>query len=157
MAKSQNKKSSVAGKVILALLVILIFALFMPFSNLFLKRARPYKVEGSEEFKRVSAILHQKCADCHTPELTAYPVYSSFPLANQIIKHDINEAQEHMIFSREMLSGQKKPTAMELARIKAAFLDGDMPPKIYLALHWDARVTPEDREALLNWIEQLKN
>ena len=130
--------------------------LFMPFSNLFLHRPEPLQVEGSDEFKKVSLVLQQKCADCHTPNRTAYPVYTSLPIANRVIETDIEEAQKHIIFSDDMLRGKTPITAIDKAKIQSAFLDGGMPPLKYLALHWDARITRADKEAILTWLQSEK-
>jgi len=146
-------KSSRVRKITLSLAALAAVGLFMPFSNLFLHRPKPLQVEGSEEFRRVSVVLQQKCADCHTPKRTAYPVYSSLPIANRVIETDIEEAQKHIIFSDDMLRGKTPISALDRAKIQSAFLDGGMPPLKYLALHWDAKITRADKEALLTWLQ----
>lgn len=149
-------KSTRVRKITLSLAALAAVGLFMPFSNLFLHRPEPLQVEGSDEFKKVSLVLQQKCADCHTPNRTAYPVYTSLPIANRVIETDIEEAQKHIIFSDDMLRGKTPITAIDKAKIQSAFLDGGMPPLKYLALHWDARITRADKEAILTWLQSEK-
>jgi len=131
----------------------LLLGLTLPISNFFLPRDQ-IKVEGgTPEFARASAVLQKKCADCHSPDMTSYPIYFNLPIANQLIREDIEEAQEHVTFSRAELSGKEKFSAVAQTKIYSVVDAGEMPPAKYTLMHWDAGITQSDKDVILAWIK----
>ncbi len=135
------------------LLSIIAFLLFLPLSNFLLKR-QEIKVEGGiPEFRPVSTIMQNKCADCHTPSATIYPIYAQLPFAQGLIKSDIEAAQQNIVFSQENLSGVKPFSRVELARIQNVVENNQMPILPYKVMHWDAALTDADRAAFLAFVQ----
>ncbi|MGD9682882.1 MAG: cytochrome c peroxidase [Candidatus Obscuribacterales bacterium] len=133
--------------------VCVLLGLLLPISNFFLPRDQ-IKVEGgTPEFAAASKVLQKKCADCHSPDMTSYPIYFNLPIANQLIKEDIEEAQEHVTFSRAKLSGTEKFSTVAQAKIYSVIDSGEMPPAKYTLMHWDAGITQSDKDAVLAWIK----
>ena len=127
--------------------------LSMPISNFFLKRQSIDVIAGVPEFKPVSQILQNKCADCHSPGLIAQPAYGDFPFAKQLIADDVAAAQKEIVFSRENLSGEKPFTRQEAAKILTVVENNEMPIAPYRLLHWNAILTEEDTNAVTHWLE----
>ncbi len=92
------------------------------------------------------AILVAKCADCHSSE-TRWPVYAWIAPGSWLIERDIVEARKKMDLSRwEEMPADKQ--AVLMAKIIEEVKSRDMPPMQYLALHWDAKISKADVEAL---------
>jgi cytochrome c len=92
------------------------------------------------------AVLVAKCADCHSNE-TRWPVYSWIAPGSWLIERDIVEARKKMDLSRwEEMPVETQETWT--AEIGQQAKGGKMPPIQYLAVHWDARLSKADVEAL---------
>jgi cytochrome c len=92
------------------------------------------------------AVLLAKCADCHSSE-TRWPIYARVAPGSWLIERDIIEARRHMDLS------QWKNMPPETQQVWAAKIiqearSGDMPPLQYLVLHWGARLSKADVQAL---------
>ena len=92
------------------------------------------------------AVLVQKCADCHSSE-TRWPVYARVAPGSWLIERDIVEARKKMDLSRweEMPVETQEVLA---AKIVQEAKSGEMPPLQYRLLHWDARLSKGDVQAL---------
>jgi cytochrome c len=92
------------------------------------------------------AVLLAKCADCHSNE-TRWPIYARIAPGSWLIERDIVEARKHMDLS------QWKDTPPETQQVWTAKVvkeakSGDMPPLQYLVLHWGAKLSTADVQAL---------
>ena len=71
-------------------LVLFAVALFFPLSNLLGLQGKnePITVGAghSENFAKASAIMQNKCVDCHAPGMLRKPFYADFPVAKQLMK-----------------------------------------------------------------------
>jgi cytochrome c peroxidase len=141
------------GLVILIALVVL--ALIFPISNLLrgapensLTKAKPADPARAKVF----AMLGTKCADCHSSE-TVLPFYARLPIIGDQIQKDIRVARQRLDYQAELTSTPDKPAGeVLLAKTEAELFAGDMPPLPYLALHWNARLSAEEKTATLAWI-----
>ncbi len=92
------------------------------------------------------AVLVTKCADCHSSE-TRWPVYARVAPGSWLIERDIVEARKKMDLSRwEEMPVEKQEVLM--AKIAQEAKSGDMPPLQYRLLHWDAKLSAGDVQAL---------
>ena len=92
------------------------------------------------------AVLVEKCADCHSNE-TKWPIYARIAPGSWLIERDIVKAREEMNLSRwEDIAPDKQDVL--IAKIVREAKSGEMPPVQYLALHWTARLSPSDVQAL---------
>jgi cytochrome c len=119
-----------------------------PFGN---PRVEPAKgvgtlLRGATMPADAKAVLVTKCADCHSSE-TRWPVYARVAPGSWLIERDIVEARKKMDLSRwEEMPVEKQDVLM--AKIVQEAKSGDMPPVQYLALHWDARLSKANVQAL---------
>jgi cytochrome c len=119
-----------------------------PFGN---PRVEPPKglgslLQGANMPSGARAVLLAKCADCHSSE-TRWPIYARIAPGSWLIERDIVDARKHMDLS------QWKNTPVETQQVWAAKIvqearGGDMPPLQYLVLHWDAKLSKADVQAL---------
>ena len=95
---------------------------------------------------QAKAVLVTKCADCHSSE-TRWPVYARIAPGSWLIERDIIEARKKMDLSRwEQMPADQQDVLM--AKIIEEAKSGDMPPVQYRLLHWDAKLSKGDVQAL---------
>jgi cytochrome c len=103
-------------------------------------------LHGAKMPAEAKAVLVTKCADCHSSE-TRWPVYARIAPGSWLIERDIVEARKHMDLSRweEMpAENQEVLSAKIIQEVKT----GEMPPLQYLAMHWNAKLSKADVQAL---------
>jgi cytochrome c len=119
-----------------------------PFGN---PRAEPAKglgtlLEGATMPADAKAVLVKKCADCHSSE-TRWPVYARIAPGSWLIESDIIEARKKMDLSHwEHMPADKQQVLT--AKIFEEAKRGDMPPLQYRLLHWTAKLSKADVQAL---------
>ena len=107
---------------------------------------------GSPEFRKASAALALKCANCHTAE-GKIPFYANFPIARQVIAKDIELGTEYLDLASEFASAPAKAVReVPLAKLEYAAEHRTMPPMRYLAMHWNGALNESEREVVLQWI-----
>ncbi len=82
------------------------------------------------------------CFDCHSNE-THWPWYTAVPGLHSVIAHHVQEGRELFNLSR---MDQHQEEAHEAAE---ALEEGDMPPPYYTVLHPSARLSADERAALI--------
>lgn len=97
----------------------------------------------------VRSILSEKCADCHAGP-SRLPLYGHFAPASWLIERDVVRARRAMDLSQWQTYS---PEQQETFRGKIAHeaRNRAMPPPQYLAMHWKARLTDADIQALTRW------
>ena len=132
--------------------------IFLPLSNLLGLQGKneliPALSEQSDTFRRASAILQEKCVDCHAPGMARMPIYAQLPVANQLMAHHIEMASERMILNKSIFSAETSFSPLLLARIEHVLRNDMMPPGLFLIMHWDGRLSDEERQTLLAWIAE---
>lgn len=96
-------------------------------------------------------VLLSKCADCHTLE-TRTPVYAHFAPASWLIERDIVRARSAMNLSY-WDDDSKDEQQILMAKIAQVAAKREMPPLQYLVLHWNARLTNADLQAIARWAQ----
>ena len=92
------------------------------------------------------AVLVTECADCHSSG-TRWPVYARIPPGSWLIERDIIEARKKMNLSQwEQMPADKQEVLT--AKIFDEAKSGDMSPLQYRLLHWDARLSKANVQAL---------
>jgi hypothetical protein len=115
----------------------------------------PVKGEGLLEIAGVpaetEAILRAACFDCHSQE-AKFPWYSHVAPVSWLVAKDINHGREKLDFSHwGKLSKREKLTA--LGEISEEVENENMPMPIYISMHPEADLTPEQRETIIQWAE----
>ena len=100
----------------------------------------------------VEAILNRACKDCHS-NTTRWPWYSRLAPVSWIITHDVKSGRAVLNFSEwSTTSGAKAVGA--LAASCAVVKSRQMPPVSYLALHPEAKLSPNDIQTFCEWTQQ---
>lgn len=111
-----------------------------------------FKVIGLNYKKKVEPIFKKACFDCHSNK-TVYPWYYNLPLVDTYIDSDIAEAKSHLDFSNGFPFISHDSPTNDLSSIFKSILDKKMPPKNYLWLHSDAKLTIEDVKEVKEWVK----
>ncbi|AWH87974.1 cytochrome c peroxidase [Limnobaculum parvum] len=107
----------------------------------------------------VREIFYQRgCEYCHTAN-AEMPFYAAFPIAKQLMAHDVKMGYIHFNLEGTMdslVNGTAAPES-DLAKIERAIRDEIMPPGRYTAVHWRGGVTAEDKAAILAWAQEQRS
>ena len=98
----------------------------------------------------VAASLRAACYDCHSHE-TKWPLYSRIAPSSWLVVADVNEGRKN--FNLSEWPEEPARAAKKLDRINEVVDSREMPPKKYTALHPEARLTEEQRKAVMDWTD----
>jgi len=88
------------------------------------------------------------CYDCHSNQ-TRRPLYSRVAPFSWLVARDVEQGREKLNFSTWEGSGGDARDAAE------TIVEGSMPPRRYLPLHPDARLTEDERRLLVQALEGM--
>jgi len=139
--------------------------LFMVTFFLAMQFYRPEKnsgnIENNKDFlvvesipKPIARILKTSCYDCHSDH-TNYAWYDNIAPLSWYIDKKIKRAKLSLNFSKW---GEFEPWQRRVFLQGGIFYDidvGRMPPKSYLLLHQEAKISPSQKEMLLQWSRTL--
>lgn len=137
---------------ILLLVLILAFITLQFIPNNMPKNAEAGKddlITSGTSPSTISSILKNSCYDCHSNQ-TSYPWYSKVAPASWLLAKDIREGREELNFS-EWGSYSKRRQIRNLRKIKEEVTSDAMPLKKYLLIHRHAKLSQEQKTALINW------
>jgi hypothetical protein len=99
---------------------------------------------------RTRALVKRACYNCHSNE-TVWPWYSNIAPISWLTQRDVNHGRAWLNFS-EWDDPMNQPD--DVVEQVAA---GNMPPWFYLPMHPEARLTQEERTALVRGLEKSLN
>jgi hypothetical protein len=101
----------------------------------------------------VQTILKRSCYDCHSNH-TVWPWYTNIAPVSWLVADDVKRGRAKMNFSewgKLSVSKQEK----KLTDICDEITESEMPPKNYLLVHPDAKLTQQDKDLLCGWVRSL--
>jgi hypothetical protein len=103
----------------------------------------------------VQKILQRACYDCHS-NTTRYPWYAEIQPVGWWLADHIKEGKTHLNFST---FGAYKPRrqAIKLGELIDEVEEGHMPLSSYKLVHPEARLTPAEVKALIDWAEAARD
>ncbi|PJZ85913.1 heme-binding domain-containing protein [Leptospira harrisiae] len=116
-----------------------------------INRTNPSVTSEIQSGAEVKEILKRSCYDCHSNE-TVWPVYSYVFPASLLISHHVEEGREELNFSEFGKLAERKQNK-KIYEIWEQVDEGEMPPKDYLLLHPNAKLSDKDKEILKQWSE----
>ncbi len=155
MTMSRTKK-----RLFIAVVVVLLLLLAMPVSNLIVglpqNNAIASIVTNNDTFAEARDVMAQKCVNCHAEDYVL-PKYAFLPIVKGIIERDIHVGTEYMDLAKSLRTEPGTPVSeVVVAKIEQTLNDGSMPPKPYLALHWNGALTEPERDGIMNWIRSVR-
>ena len=146
-------------RIVIAAVIVVVLLLILPVSNLVV--ALPHSerlaalVGGEGQLAEAGRIMQGKCGHCHTPD-AGLPFYAALPGAGGAIQHDVEVGLRHLDLAEELIAESKAPAEVALAKIEYAAKHRSMPPTRYLALHWNASLSGDERQTLLTWAAETR-
>ncbi|HLY42195.1 MAG TPA: heme-binding domain-containing protein [Terracidiphilus sp.] len=129
----------------------LLLAQLHPFGNagLFASGVASSAIQPDALPADVREILDAKCADCHSLHTRA-PFYGHFAPVSWLLERDVVRARRAMNLSEwDGLTSDEQDNLK--AMIAHEVSNRAMPPAQFLAIHWKAHLTDEDRNVLARW------
>jgi cytochrome c len=111
--------------------------------------AKPLILPGVDVPPDVRQAVGNACADCHS-NATRWPLYAHIAPVSWLLERDVMEARKRMNLSTWQDLDNETRISM-LAETAAEVRRKEMPPKQYVLLHPDARLTDAERTAIINW------
>ena len=103
---------------------------------------------------QVMAILKRSCYDCHSNE-TKITWFQRLPIISSVVASDVHGARSIINFTE-----WNKYTPIEQDGIIYFSVEkvekGSMPPSDFVWIHPHAKITPEDKTVLKNWLDSYK-
>ena len=132
--------------IIIVIIVILIGIQFVPVS-----KTNPPVTGEIKAPNDVMQILRTSCYDCHSNEVN-WPWYSNVAPMSWLVAYDVDEAREHMNFSK-WASYSADDKAEDIEEIWEEVEEGHMPLWYYLPLHPEAKLSDADKQTIKVWVE----
>jgi len=127
----------VLRKSLLSLGILLVAVQFVPYgrdhSN------PPVTREPQWNSAETKATFDRACANCHSHQ-TTWPWYSRVAPVSWLVQHDVDEGRSNFNVSAVLAKDEGHEAAEEV-------IEKQMPPKIYLVSHAEARLSDEERKA----------
>lgn len=142
----------VASIAAIACAASLLLARIHPFGDAGLYAAHaapPAILERASVPPEVRALLTAKCANCHSSQ-TRSPLYGRFAPISWLMERDIVQGHRHMDLTRWDRDSPEQQETLK-AKIVQQAKSRNMPPLQYRLVHWDARITAADIQALSRW------
>ena len=102
----------------------------------------------------IAGLIKAACYDCHSHQ-AKYPWYSNVAPVSWMVAHHIEEGREHLNFSTWTAYSEKKADH-KLEEAAEEVEKGNMPMKPYVAMHSEAKMTDEQKTALIEWFESQR-
>ncbi|MVT07921.1 heme-binding domain-containing protein [Chitinophaga tropicalis] len=103
----------------------------------------------------VQKLLKVACYDCHSNN-TQYPWYTNIQPVGWWMAHHVDEGKEELNFN-EYASYSPKRQQNKLKRIREEVEEDEMPLGSYTIIHRDARLTAQQKDLLIKWIDSTLN
>jgi hypothetical protein len=102
----------------------------------------------------IAAVFERSCIDCHSYK-TTWPWYSRVFPVNWLLYRDVTQGRREVNFS-EWATYSKRRKLRKLTEICEQVNKREMPLKLYLPLHPQAKLTNAERDAICEWANAEK-
>ena len=103
----------------------------------------------------VQAVLKVACYDCHSNN-TNYPWYTYLQPVGWMLANHIRHGKKELNFN-EFGSYTARRQRSKLKAIANQVKDGEMPLNSYTLMHKDARLTREQKQLIIEWVQKTKD
>jgi mono/diheme cytochrome c family protein len=95
---------------------------------------------------QTQALFERACGDCHSNQ-TRWPWYSNIAPISWLVQRDVDEGRAKLNVSEW---GQGEQETEEIGEVVE---NGEMPPRIYLLTHPEARLLAQEKTALVDGLQ----
>lgn len=140
----------------LAILVVLVGLQFMP------TRSNQSSIVPSTDFiltykasEELGHLLHTSCYNCHSNN-TDYPWYSRVQPIGLLLENHIKKGKAELNFSEFGTYSLRKQKSKIQSMVSQVEKD-EMPLSSYTFIHRDARLSRENKKALIDYLNELRD
>lgn len=99
----------------------------------------------------IDTLLRGACYDCHS-SVTRWPWYARISPVSWLIANDVQHGRSNLDFSSWSTAPHREPTPEQRLRwICRDIQEGIMPPRLYLLMHSEARLSEADEDSICAW------
>jgi len=132
------------NKIIVMIVLLLIAIQLVP-----VRRDNPPVTAEIQTPDEIGSLLRGSCYDCHS-NLTEWPWYSRVAPVSWLVAKDVRKGRSELNFT-EWGDYTDRRRNHKLEELEENVSEGEMPLKIYLPLHPEARLTDAERQVLVDW------
>lgn len=133
-----------------SILLVIVVVAFAVLETLPQKHVNPPVIqEPSWDRPETRLLAKRACFDCHSNE-TRWPPYANHTPVAWLIQRDVKQGRHALNFSE-----WDRPQG-EAQNVGRVVMNGEMPPKFYVLMHPEARLTPSERAALVSGLHQAR-
>lgn len=141
---SRRRWKSLLGIAFLVVIGLLLVAQLVPYGR---DHANPpVLAEPTWNTSTTRALAERACFDCHSNE-TRWPWYSHVAPMSWLVQHDVDEGRAVLNFSEWNRGNSEAGESADTVR------EREMPPRSYLLVHPEARMSEAEREQLARGLE----
>jgi hypothetical protein len=142
--------------IVLAMIVVIIVIQFIPSGIPENKPDDGRSLDSSRLLtESIQQQLKESCYDCHSNHVN-FPWYAKLAPSSWLLSKHIREGKDHLNFS-EWADYSKRKKISSLEHISDEVKSGGMPLRSYLIIHRKAKLTSEEKNALLKWTEEASD
>ncbi|MGB5387787.1 heme-binding domain-containing protein [Eudoraea sp.] len=138
----------------LLLLVFIAIQFFRPEKNINQGNHLASFINETNPPENVKTILTRSCYDCHSNN-TEYPWYNNIAPVSWWLSFHVKDAKTHLNLS-EWDNYSERQKDHKLEELIEVIEEAEMPLKEYTWVHQEARLSAEQREAILEWATLTK-
>lgn len=101
----------------------------------------------------IDKLVRTSCYDCHSHE-TKWPWYSYVAPVSWLVSKDVREGRTQLNFSEWDYSMFR--AVGRLDQMAEEVYQDRMPLPIYLSMHAEAKLSPADKDSLLDWVDIIR-
>jgi len=139
----------------IVIVVAVLVVLFLGIQIVPVDRSNPPVAADFDGPPDVARVLRTSCYDCHSNE-TAWPWYSRVAPASWLVAHDVEEARGHLNFSSWGTYDDKRRAKLA-DEMWEEVEDGEMPLKVFLIAHPEARLSDAAKATLRDWSRAVES
>lgn len=108
---------------------------------------------GSAEMTAAKESIGKKCLLCHSSD-PGLPFYASLPVMGTQVHIDVSNGVDKINFVSFYKNGGDDPSL--IAKLEHAVRNNSMPPKKFLALHWDTALTAKEKAEIMLSVAKIR-
>jgi hypothetical protein len=143
-----SQRSPLVKWILIILGAGLVFVVLLTVIALILENNPPVVSEPKWDSPQTKALAKRACFDCHSNE-TVYPWYDKLPVSSWITALDVQRGRRNLNFSEWGNRGRGEEEDEYAEVIKR----GSMPPRSYLLLHPEANLTDQEKQQLIQGLQ----
>lgn len=101
----------------------------------------------------IETILERSCYDCHSNN-THYDWYHEIAPISWLVNSHVKEGKEHLNFDAWSSYNERQKNHI-ISDLDESVREREMPLALYVVVHPEARISEEDNQKLLDWINTL--